>query len=139
MKIAGVIINIDAEKQEARALQDRAERDSLTKLLNKDAGRRQAQEYFSRFPEGVNSALMIIDLDDFKLVNDRYGHLFGDSVLTKAAREIKKLFRNQDIVARIGGDEFMVVMRGVSDRALVESRCQRLLAIFQSIFKTQQY
>lgn len=139
VKIAGVIINIDAEKQEARALQDRAERDSLTKLLNKDAGRRQAQEYFSRFPEGVNSALMIIDLDDFKLVNDRYGHLFGDSVLTKAAREIKKLFRNQDIVARIGGDEFMVVMRGVSDRALVESRCQRLLAIFQSIFKTQQY
>ena len=135
VKIAGVIINIDAEKQEARALQDRAERDSLTKLLNKDAGRRQAQEYFSRFPEGMNSALMIIDLDDFKLVNDRYGHLFGDSVLTKAAREIKKLFRNQDIVARIGGDEFMVVMRGISDAALLRQRSQQLLQTFRNILQ----
>ena len=138
-KISGIIINIDAEKQAERALQDRAERDSLTKLLNKDAGRKQAEEYFSRFPEGVSSAMFIIDLDNFKQVNDRYGHLFGDSVLTRAAREIKKLFRNQDIVSRIGGDEFLVVMRGVADRALVESRCQRLLSIFQSIFSEHKY
>ena len=138
-KISGIVINIDAEKQAERALQDRAERDSLTKLLNKDAGRKQAEEYFSRFPEGVSSAMFIIDLDNFKQVNDRYGHLFGDSVLTRAAREIKKLFRNQDIVSRIGGDEFLVLMRGVADRNLVESRCQRLLSIFQSIFNDQNY
>ena len=138
-KISGIIINIDAEKQAARALQDRAERDSLTKLLNKDAGRRQAEEYFARFPEGIHSSLLIIDLDNFKRVNDQYGHLFGDAVLTQAAREIKKLFRNQDIVSRIGGDEFLVIMRGVSDRNLVEGRCQRLLSIFQSIFQNQKY
>lgn len=137
-KISGIIINIDAEKQAERALQDRAERDSLTKLLNKDAGRRQAEEYLSRFADGVHSALLIIDLDNFKQVNDQYGHLFGDAVLTQAAREIKKLFRNQDIVSRIGGDEFLVVMRGVSDRNLVENRCQRLLNIFQNIFQNQK-
>ena len=134
-KISGIIINIDSEKQAERALQDRAERDSLTKLLNKDAGRRQAEEYFLRYPDGVQSALLIIDLDNFKQVNDQYGHLFGDAVLAQTAREIKKLFRNQDIVARIGGDEFLVLMRGVSDRNLVESRCQRLLNIFQTIFQ----
>ena len=138
-KISGIIINIDAEKQAARALQDRAERDSLTKLLNKDAGRKQAEEYFSRYPEGAESALLIIDLDNFKQVNDRYGHLFGDAVLTKVSREIKKLFRNQDIVSRIGGDEFLVLMRGVSDRKLVEGRCQRLLNILHSIFQDQKY
>ena len=138
-KISGIIINVDAEKKAARALQDRAEQDSLTKLLNKDAGRRQAEEYFACFPDGVDSALLIIDLDNFKQVNDRYGHLFGDSVLTQAAREIKKLFRNQDIVSRIGGDEFLVLMRGVSDRALVEGRCQRLLSIFQGIFQNQKH
>ncbi len=136
-KISGVIINIDAEKQAEQALQDRAERDPLTKLLNKDAGRRQAEEYFARFPGGVHSALLIIDLDNFKHVNDRYGHLFGDAVLTKAAREIKKLFRSQDIVSRIGGDEFMVLMRGISDRQLLENRCQRLLDIFNNIFRNQ--
>ena len=139
VKISGIIINIDTEKQAARALQDRADRDSLTKLLNKDAGRRQAEEYFARFPDGVDGAVLIIDLDDFKQVNDRYGHLFGDSVLTQVAREIKKLFRNQDIVSRIGGDEFLVVMRGVSDKNLIENRCRQLLAIFRSIFQNQRY
>lgn len=137
-KISGIVINIDAEKQAERALQDRAERDSLTKLLNKHAGRKQAEEYFSRFPDGVSSAMMIIDLDNFKQVNDQYGHLFGDAVLTKVAREIKKLFRNQDIVSRIGGDEFLVLMRGVADRKLVESRCQRLLNMFRAVLQDQK-
>lgn len=137
-KISGIIINIDAEKQAKQLLQDRAERDSLTKLLNKDAGRRQAEEYFARFPSGVHSAVIIIDLDNFKQVNDRYGHLFGDAVLTMVAKEIKKLFRSQDIVSRIGGDEFLVVMRGISDRKLLESRCQRLLENFQNILKNQR-
>jgi len=137
-KIAGVIINIDAEKQAEQALQDRAERDSLTKLLNKDTGRRQAEEYFARFPAGVHSALLIIDLDNFKQVNDQYGHLFGDVVLTKTAREIKKLFRSQDIVSRIGGDEFLVLMRGISDRKLVEDRCQRLLNSLRNVFQNQK-
>ena len=136
-KIVGIIINIDSEKKAERALQDKAERDSLTKLLNKDAGRRQAEEYIEGFNGKANCALLIIDLDNFKQVNDNFGHLFGDAVLTKAAKEIKKLFRNQDIIARIGGDEFMVLMRGTSDKALVQSRCARLVTIFHSIFQDQ--
>lgn len=138
-KVAGIIINIDTEKQAQRMLQDRAERDSLTRLLNKTAGRKQAEEYLARYPKGVSCALLIIDLDNFKTVNDRYGHLFGDSVLTQAAREIEKLFRTQDIVSRIGGDEFLVLMRGVSDRKILEGRCQRLLNIFASTFRSQKY
>lgn len=136
-KIAGIIINIDAEKQEERALRDRAERDALTKLLNKQAGHKHTEEYLAQFPQGVNCALLIIDLDNFKQVNDRYGHLFGDAVLTRIAREIRKLFRAQDILSRIGGDEFMVLMRGVSDRALVESRCVRLLETVRTAFREQ--
>ena len=138
-KISGILINVDAEKQAERALQDRAERDSLTKLLNKDACRKQAEEYFARYPDGVSSSLLIIDLDNFKQVNDQYGHLFGDAVLTQTAREIKKLFRSQDIVARIGGDEFMVLMRGVADQKLVQSRCQQLLGILQNVFRHQKH
>lgn len=123
-KISGIIINIDAEKKAAQALQSRAEQDSLTKLLNKDAARKQAEEYFARYSAGVGGALLIIDLDDFKQINDQRGHLFGDAVLVKVAQEIRKLFRGQDIVARIGGDEFMVVMRGVTDELLLDQRCQ---------------
>lgn len=138
-KIVGIIINIDAEKQAERLLQDRAERDSLTKLLNKNAARKQAEEYLARFPGGTDCALLVIDLDNFKQVNDQYGHLFGDAVLTKAAREIERQFRNQDIVARIGGDEFMVLMRGVSDSNLLEARCSRLIQSFQTIFRSQKH
>ncbi len=140
LKIAGIIINIDAEKREEKVLQDRAERDALTKLLNKHAGRKMAEEYIANSKVGgLNCALLIIDLDNFKLVNDQYGHMFGDAVLTQVAREIKKLFRVQDIIARIGGDEFMVLMRGISDRALVESRCVHLLGIFERQFRQEHY
>ena len=132
-KIVGILINIDAEKQAQRLLQDRAERDALTKLLNKTAGRKQAEEYLARYPGG--STMLIIDLDNFKEINDQYGHLFGDAVLTKVAREIEKLFRSQDIISRIGGDEFLVLMRGVADRHLVTGRCERLLNIFASTFR----
>lgn len=136
VRIVGIIINIDAEKQAEQLLQDRADRDALTKLLNKDAGRKQVEEYLAQFPQGVACAMLIIDLDNFKQVNDQYGHLFGDSVLTKVAKETRKMFRAQDIVARIGGDEFMVLLRGVSDRGLVQSRCERLLTIFRNAFRT---
>ncbi|MBO7253307.1 MAG: diguanylate cyclase [Oscillospiraceae bacterium] len=138
IRVAGVIINIDAEKQAQRLLQDRAQRDSLTKLLNKNAGRKQAEEYLRMFPNGTNCALLIIDLDNFKQVNDQYGHLFGDAVLTKVAREIERMFRNQDVVSRIGGDEFMVLMRGISDRGLLEGRCQRLLDAIMNALRSQQ-
>ena len=135
-KISGIIVNIDAEKREAQALQSQAEQDSLTKLLNKDAARKQAEAYFLRYSSSTGGALLIIDLDDFKQINDRNGHLFGDSVLVKVAQEIRKLFRGQDIVARIGGDEFLVVMRGVTDRDLLEQRCRQLLGILGDAFQS---
>ena len=138
-KVVGIIINIDAEKQAQRQLLDRAERDSLTRLLNKNAARKYAEEYLGRFRDDDRCALLILDLDNFKQVNDRYGHLFGDAVLTKVAREIEKQFRSRDIIARIGGDEFLVLMRGVADRELLESRCRQLLDMFQAIFRSQRY
>ena len=133
-KICGIIINIDAEKQSKQALQERAERDTLTRLLNKYAGRKQAEEYFARHPQEVNCALLMIDLDNFKPVNDQFGHLFGDTVLTKVARILKKMFRSQDIIARVGGDEFMVLMRGISDRELLQNRCRQLMSLFSNTF-----
>lgn len=137
-KVLGIVLNIDAEKREEQLLQERAEQDPLTKLLNKTAARDRAEEYLSRFRGGAECALLIIDLDHFKQINDRFGHLYGDSVLARAAREISRLFRPQDIVARIGGDEFMVLMRGVSDRTLVEERCRRLLENIGSAFPGQK-
>ena len=137
LKIHGIILNVDDEKRAAQALQDRAERDALTKLFNKQTAQKQAEEYLSSHPHGAACALLIIDLDNFKHINDSFGHMFGDAVLTQAAKEIKKLFRAQDIVGRIGGDEFMVLMRDISDGELVEARCSRLISSFQGIYRNQ--
>ena len=134
-KICGIIINVDAEKQSSQELQERAEQDALTKLLNKYAGRKQAEAYFARHAQDANCAMLMIDLDNFKLVNDRYGHLFGDTVLTQVSRVLKKMFRSQDIIARVGGDEFMVLMGGISDRTLLENRCQQLSEVFANTFR----
>jgi len=135
--LMGIILNVDAEKRAAQELRHRADQDPLTKLLNKGAGRRNAVEYFQK-PDPC-CALMIIDLDNFKQINDTYGHLFGDTVLTRVAQEIKRLFRNHDIVARIGGDEFMVLMRDTADRKLVENRCAQLISALQNVFHDDVY
>ncbi len=136
-RIVGIIINIDAEKKAASALQEQAERDSLTKIYNAHTSRKLAEEYLADVEEDIISALLVIDLDDFKHVNDRYGHMFGDEVLVQAAQTIKKLFRSRDIVGRIGGEEFIVLMKDVPDQRIVNKRCSQLNAAFHDIFKEQ--
>jgi len=133
-KLYGVIINIDEEKRASQRLQDRAERDALTKLLNKETARNRVE---ASLEQNTSGAMLIIDLDNFKEVNDGFGHMFGDAVLIQIAKEIKRIFRAQDVVARIGGDEFFVYMQGLSERRLVEERCSRLVSMFHHLFKAQ--
>ena len=136
LKIIGLFVNIDDEKMAAKALIVQAEQDALTKLLNKATARKQFESHLLN-SSNTKCALLIIDLDNFKHVNDHYGHLFGDAVLTQVAEEIKKLFRAQDIIARIGGDEFMVVMRGISDQELIRHRCTKLVTTISSLFREE--
>ncbi len=84
--------------------------DSLTGLTNKMHTQQLISNYLHDNPM-CNCALFVIDVDNFKSVNDNNGHLFGDAVLTSIAAAIKSTFRNSDIVGRIGGDEFMVLMK----------------------------
>ena len=112
-------------------LQTRAEQDSLTKILNAGTTRRLAEEYVSA-PQS-NCAMLVVDVDDFKRINDRYGHMVGDSVMICAADAIKKLFRANDIVGRIGGDEFLVLMKDVSDVNIVSLRCSQILEAFKAM------
>ncbi len=136
VKVVGVIINIDGEKRANQDLKTKAERDALTKLLNKNAARCQIEDYLSSCQMHDYSALIIIDLDNFKQVNDCYGHMFGDAVLTQVAREIRRLFRSEDILARIGGDEFMVFIKNIPNRSLLGNRCARLVATVHDMFRT---
>ena len=88
--------------------------DSLTKLYNK----KTITEYASRLvkQDTVNRiSIAILDIDYFKQVNDRYGHLYGDKVLTRVAKKLKEVVGEDGVVGRIGGDEFMIVLKGIND------------------------
>ncbi|MBN2204538.1 MAG: diguanylate cyclase [Thermoleophilia bacterium] len=95
-----------------------AVRDSLTGLLNHREFYRRLEEEVARADrEGQEVAVLMIDLDDFKSVNDTYGHLRGDSVLREMARALESCVREQDVLARYAGDEFAVVLTATGERA----------------------
>ncbi len=120
--------------EEAPEDKNRLERDSLTDLLNKESACRQTEEFLMEKTEGRLFGLAIVDLDNFKLVNDRYGHLFGDELLSLVAQKLRRLFRSTDVVARIGGDEFLIFMPNIPDRAVIVERCQMLIREIADMF-----
>lgn len=96
--------------------------DSLTGLYNKRMTRQLCSQYLKQADRQLQCVLFIIDLDNFKSINDRQGHMKGDLVLTKIGRCLRECFREEDILGRIGGDEFLAFMTGTSDRTIAETR-----------------
>jgi len=103
-----------------------AHRDPLTGLLNRAGFDFHLARLAVEAPE--TAGVLIIDLDDFKPVNDTFGHAAGDEVLQQVARRVERALRDRDIVARTGGDEFVVVCPALSspaDLAAVAERIQQ--------------
>lgn len=96
--------------------------DSLTGLMNKSTAEEAARSYLSGRGLTECSALFVIDLDQFKMINDLLGHQAGDAALEQFGDALLKLFRPQDIVGRVGGDEFIALMKNAGDRRLVARR-----------------
>jgi diguanylate cyclase (GGDEF)-like protein/PAS domain S-box-containing protein len=92
-------------------LLERAERDALTGLLNRSALEEHAEEQLARCRRyGETAALLVIDFDDLKQINDRYGHVVGDTALIRVADVLRGRLRAADVAARYGGDEFVVLL-----------------------------
>lgn len=105
----GKAADIQEEKERMEELMRKATQDMLTRLLNKFTAEERIKERLSH-PVTDYRALLILDLDYFKQANDQRGHLFGDEVLKDLAGRLKGSVRSRDIVARIGGDEFMIFL-----------------------------
>lgn len=106
--------DIDAQKKEQLALIYKSQHDALTGFFNKSTLEDEVTEYLSTSDAKCSShAFFILDLDFFKQVNDTFGHAFGDVFLSQAASKIGALFRENDILGRVGGDEFVVFMKNI--------------------------
>lgn len=115
--------DIDKQKRSALYLKAQAERDPLTGLYNKGMTHNLIASNISSFASAKKiHALFIVDIDNFKDINDTFGHLYGDAVLSEIADKLQRILRSSDIVGRIGGDEFAVFLKDIDSAALAEKK-----------------
>ena len=121
------IEDIDERKKADLALIYQAQHDLMTGFYNKQVTREKIDAVLSS-PESSSRrhVFFIVDLDYFKLINDHFGHAFGDAVLSQAASKIADLFRAEDILGRIGGDEFVIFMKNVRTEKLAFLKAQEI-------------
>lgn len=120
----------DTTEQHERELAQkvRAERDALTGVLNRATFEDSCARIIERAEAHHRHALVMADLDRFKTTNDRYGHVIGDRVIMESVAAMASAVRDDDLIGRVGGDEFMVCLRGASSRDVVESVAARMCA-----------
>ena len=110
----GKLVDVHESRKLMSELERRATHDALTGLTNHDFARKLITERMAEHPDGA-FMLMVVDMDLFKQVNDTHGHLMGDEVLKELARRLRASVRGDDIVARVGGDEFLICMKCAVD------------------------
>ncbi|WP_252226633.1 diguanylate cyclase [Clostridium sp. ZBS2] len=134
IKVIGVITDIDHEKRENEKLLFKAERDSLTEIYNKITAQNMIEEYINESSKEDKHALFIIDVDDFKSINDNLGHLTGDYVLKDISTKITDIFSENSIIGRIGGDEFIVFLKDIESEEFVCQKADELVSGFRESY-----
>lgn len=132
MMYIGKLTNINDRKLEKERLRIEANTDGLTGLANHKAAREKIDKSLSLNPQD-NGALIFFDIDNFKQVNDTYGHLLGDEVLKFVGDALRRNFRKQDVQARVGGDEFVVFIRNYGNSQLLTRRLEDLRRLFDKV------
>lgn len=131
------IIDINDSKEENLELQKKAELDPLTGLYNRKIIESKINQIIKEFPEAWH-ALMILDVDNFKAINDNMGHLYGDALLCEIANKIKTRFRNDDLIARLGGDEYLILMKNIYDQDLAVEKAKDLCKVLSGTYGTSK-
>lgn len=127
------VLQLETESMKNRELQERLEHQAAHDFLTGLANRQQLQEYLVRCRSKIERGnyavyLLFIDLDGFKAVNDTYGHEMGDKILISVSQRLTQLMRGHDLIARIGGDEFVVVLEQIDHPSQVEDIAMRVIA-----------
>ncbi|MDL2280457.1 sensor domain-containing diguanylate cyclase [Selenomonadales bacterium OttesenSCG-928-I06] len=129
---------VEEEKKKTLELQIKAERDPLTRLYNKGETEIKISEFLEIKKEEKDklySAMLILDIDNFKNLNDSVGHIFGDKVLVEVAAKLKTVFKGTDIIGRVGGDEFMVFIKEAVSREFVINKAEEVCSLIKRTYK----
>lgn len=134
--IQAIFTDISLQKARTKEIIEHAKLDKMTQIYDKVSVSEIIAERFKNFNAESRGVLLIIDIDNFKNINDSYGHLVGDKVIIELAKKIKKFFRKNDIVGRAGGDEFIVFMDNVLDADNAVKRVSEFTAYLNEIAVT---
>lgn len=125
LRAVGILRNINTLKKEQESLLQRAQTDSMTGLLNKATTEAFVREHLKEIQSGAYDIVMLVDIDDFKNVNDTFGHLAGDEVIIDIAHALMRFTFNDGFVGRIGGDEFLVYLPNILDTTLACEKAEK--------------
>ncbi|MBE7718113.1 sensor domain-containing diguanylate cyclase [Lacrimispora indolis] len=132
-----LIKDIDAAKREALTLQELSKQDSLTGLLNRATAIHAIRSTLK--DSQSHHILIMLDIDRFKQLNDNYGHHFGDKALHRAASRLKSALRRDDIFGRLGGDEFIILLKDVAYSMDLYARLENLCSLIGSALEPEAH
>lgn len=134
-----ILKNIDEEKRRELELQELSQKDALTGLLNRRTVIEQISQLFETSTPLGRHAFIMVDIDHFKTLNDTKGHRFGDRVLVDFAKSLRASLRSDDIIGRIGGDEFVICLRNVQLNQTLEEKTAQLCTILSRQLDEQTF
>ncbi len=136
----GILTDISEQKEAHEKIEHMANHDVLTGLPNRMMFEKHVCQVVSQaIRKQASGALFFLDLDRFKSINDTLGHGFGDLLLIEVARRLKTLCRPQDMVARFGGDEFVLIIERVDSHQQAAAIGERILRLFDEKIVQQNY
>lgn len=128
-RIFGVIANIDAEKKQEQERIAEHEIDSSLGIYFRNAAVKKINQYLKNNPDRRDYAILVMDIDNFKNINDTYGHLYGDTVIEMVAHVLKDIRPNFSIPGRYGGDEFFIFLYAADKKEVKETADKILLKL----------
>lgn len=134
--ITNISVRMKNEKN-SQVLKEKADTDLLTGLNNKLATERKIKEYMEEAPDSL-AMMFLLDIDNFKKINDTMGHAFGDEVLRTLGKKISANFRVTDIIGRTGGDEFTIFLKALKNDSNTLNEANKLINFFQH-FQVGEY
>lgn len=129
----GKIVDIQKEKEKQVQLLEKSQKDSLTAVYNSATIRQKIIEILESSQKEYAGALFIMDIDHFKEVNDNFGHYTGDAVLIEVANILKNVVRKDDLVGRLGGDEFIIFMKDLNDTYVISDKSNLICSKIRNI------
>ncbi|HEX2985786.1 MAG TPA: GGDEF domain-containing protein [Caproiciproducens sp.] len=133
VKAIGYVKDVDERKRQELEILKQSQKDGLTGLFNKKFTQSLAQAYLDGEGSKCKSAAVMLDIDNFKGINDTLGHMEGDTALVHVAEKLQNVFRATDIIGRIGGDEFFIFVKNYVSLQVLTEKLELLCSMFKEI------